>query len=227
MLTPCPRQRPHRMASPWHVAMTWALAFSLQACGASGTAATPQPRASTTAPGASVSTESGPATDVGGRSKPSTGAAPQPFVDLTTTLVEKAGLLSIGFFELAIEENARQCMGSYVGNGRFVTAAHCFRGIAGLPSCPPAMRIRWLKSEADRAHVLSGDSTACESIQRTETEGDDGLDIAIVKLARRGSWPAQALTFLPSAQVMGMSSDIKNSPVSAKKNPHPPRSHWC
>ena len=126
---------------------------------------------------------------------------PNPYQDISSTLVEKEGVLPLGYFAFKFGDVERQCMGSYVGGGRFLTAAHCFSGIVGLPLCPPSLRVQWLKSNG-QSYQLSGDATACESVRSIHKEGDDAVDVAIVKLASLGTWPASALSIHSSAGVI-------------------------
>jgi len=143
--------------------------------------------------------------DVGASSETSSRAQPKPaqspYADISTTLVEKAGILPLGFFVFKFGDVERQCMGSYVGSGRFITAAHCFSGVAGLPFCPPNLRIQWLKSDGG-SYQLSGDKTACTSVKSVLREGDDAIDVAVVKLASLGTWPAAVLTIQSSSGVI-------------------------
>lgn len=130
---------------------------------------------------------------------------PSPLSDLSSTLVQKDGLLPLGYFTLSFSGIERQCMGAYVGQGRFVTAGHCFLGLpsmAGDVSCPSNLRIRWLVQEGE-AFPLSNDKTACTKAQVTYREDSDPMDVAIVTLENRGTWPSAPLKFVNGGVALG------------------------
>lgn len=175
----------------------------LAACGKTD-ASSPRPGG---APGAE---QNGPSdADRGNRNTQGTGSpvpnSEMPFADLSTTLVEKAGLLPVGYFTLSFSGVERQCMGGYVGRGKFITAGHCFLGlphVLGELVCPPELRIRWLKKEGD-AFPLSGDKTACSKVSVTYREGSDPIDVAVVSLASLGTWPSVPLSFVNGGAALG------------------------
>lgn len=120
-------------------------------------------------------------------------AVASPFADLSTTLVEKSGLLPIGYFEATALGVVRPCMGAYVGQGRFVTAAHCLAGLED-GGCPVSVRFRWLRFDQG-SWSLGADSTACEAVRKSSGGDASGSDIAVVRLAVLGTWPAEGLSF--------------------------------
>jgi hypothetical protein len=133
------------------------------------------------------------------RAEPTTSG---PFADLSTTLVEKAGVMPIGYFEVALAGGViQQCMGGYVGKGRFVTAGHCFRGVETLPACPQNLRFTWLKADGS-LDAGNPDRTGCLEATVREEQAT-GIDFALVKLTSAGTWPEDALRFGTSAGAAG------------------------
>jgi len=124
-----------------------------------------------------------------------------PYADLTANLVEKTGLLPIGYIETQVDGTLRQCMGAYVGSGKMLTAAHCLAGVSLAGKCPPTLRIRWLRQEAGNYSVQE-DAAACTDVVTTAKDVPAGSDLALVTLASVGTWPGEALQLETSSGVL-------------------------
>lgn len=188
-----------KLQTPWLLTV---LILVQAACG--------KPDSSSPRPGGSPGAGKGGGGDVDGANRnPPSGSREtmwdDGFSDLSGTLVEKAGLLPLGYFTLVFSGVERQCMGSYVGQGKFITAGHCFLGIpsvSGEVACPSTLRIQWLKKEGS-ALLLSPDKTACTKANVTYREGADAMDVAVVRLANVGTWPSASVTFQNGSVALG------------------------
>jgi hypothetical protein len=125
---------------------------------------------------------------------------------LSAVKSENETILPIGYFETNPLGVRKPCMGSYAGEGMFVTASHC------LPKefqekCQEDFRLRWLKQDSSGQFVLSDSLTACEQAQFAPQSADgERPDVAKLKLAPKGTWPKFRVSFREEPFV-------KNQPV--------------
>jgi hypothetical protein len=107
-------------------------------------------------------------------------------------------LLPLGVMEITSQDVERRCMVSFIGNGRAVTAGHCFAGIPweqGKVACPVKLKIDWLVSPEAGGFRLSNESASCSTFERALIAGDDSSEFAVLHLENRGVWPERQISF--------------------------------